>query len=223
MFDLKLEQPVFGANYIKGKVKSEVVDGAPFAFKLKFNSGGAIEFGQTMAQAAKQAASAARDTNFQAPPAYTPTAAEAHYQSAANAYQPMYPVGFALPTQVFNEPPPAGFVFAMDAPPPYPGLTTVASQNPNSYGNQNQYASQFPNQYPAANPYDANPYAANPFPQTAPFQQTPYATVPQYPAQAAPFANNGFQPPAANDAYGGASAPAFDGPPAYDSGFKKMQ
>lgn len=218
MFDLKLEQPVFGANYIKGKVKSEVVDGAPFTFKLKFNSGGAIEFGQTMAQAAKQATSAARDTNFQAPPAYTPTAAEAHYQSAGNAYQPMYPVGFALPTQVFNQPPPAGFVFAMDAPPPYPGLTTLASQNTNSYSNQNQYASQFP----AANPYPANPYAANPFPQTTPFQ-SPYAAAPQYPAQAGPFPNTGSQPPAANGAYGGASAPAFDGPPAYDSGFKKMQ
>lgn len=211
MYDLKLEQPVFGANYIKSKVKSEVVDGPPFAFKLKFNSGGAIEFGQTMAQAAKQAASAARDTNFQAPPPYTPTAAEAHYQTAANAYQPMYPVGFALPTQVFNQAPPAGFVFAMDAPPPYPGLTTVGSQ------------------YPYQGPTAANPYAANPYPQTAPFQPAPYAVPPQYgqypsPQQPAPFQSpNGYPTPAPNSAYGGASAPSFDGPPAYDSGFKKMQ
>lgn len=219
MFDLKLEQPVFGANYIKGKVKSEVADGPPFAFKLKFNSGGAIEFGQTMAQASKQAASAARDTNFQAPPPYTPTAAQSYYQSASNAYQPNYPVGFALPTQVFNDPPPAGFVFAMDAPPPYPGLTTLASQNTNQYANQYPAAG---NPY-AGNPYAGNAYAANPYPQATPFQSAPYAPAPQYAPQAAAFPNPGYAPQAPNPAFGAASAPAFDGPPAYDSGFKKMQ
>lgn len=210
MYDLKLEQPVFGANYIKGKVKSEVVDGPPFAFKLKFNSGGAIELGQTMAQAAKQAAAAAAATNFQAPPPYTPTAAETHYQTAANAYQPMYPVGFALPNQVFNEAPPAGFVFAMDAPPPYPGLTTVASQYP------------APGPYPGPTPM--NPYATNPHPQTA--FQSPYAGVaPQYPPpqQSAPYPNAGYPNASPYPANGAASAPAFDAPPAYDSGFKKMQ
>ena len=218
MFDLKLEQPMFGANYIKGKVKSEVADAAPLQYKIHFNSGGAIEFGQTMAQAAKQAAAAARDTNFQAPPPYTPTAAESHYQTAADAYQPMYPVGFALPTQVFNQAPPAGFVFAMDAPPPYPGLTTVGSQ----YAAQPPLQSAFPPQmqYPPA------PYATAGYPQ-APAYAAPYAAAPMYqppPPAAAGYPTNGFQqPPAPANSFNGASAPAFDGPPAYDSGFKKMQ
>lgn len=38
MFDLNLEQPIFGANYIKGKVRSDSNE-PPFAFKLKFNKG----------------------------------------------------------------------------------------------------------------------------------------------------------------------------------------
>lgn len=129
MFDLDLEQPVFGANKIKGKVRSEETSGPPFSFKLSFNKGGAIELGQAMAHAAKAASAVAQQMNYQQPPpAYTPAAAETYYQAANSVYQPAYPVGFVLPTQVFNQAPPAGFVYATDAPPPYPGLTTLASQ-----------------------------------------------------------------------------------------------
>lgn len=49
MFDLNLEQPIFGANYIKGKVRSDG-DEAPFAFKLKFNKGTLARTRPTSAQ-----------------------------------------------------------------------------------------------------------------------------------------------------------------------------
>lgn len=53
MREVELEQPVFGANHIKGKVLAET-DGnwvGSSKFKLWFYSGGAIEFGQAMMRA----------------------------------------------------------------------------------------------------------------------------------------------------------------------------
>ncbi len=78
MFDLSLEQPVFGANYIKGKVRNESQPDSQngITFKLKFSSGGAIEFGQAMDCAAKQASRMAQQMHFQAPPPYTATAGQ---------------------------------------------------------------------------------------------------------------------------------------------------
>lgn len=56
MRQVELEQPVFGANYIKGKVLAEPngnwVGSADF--KLWFFSGGAIEFGQAMVRTGKE-------------------------------------------------------------------------------------------------------------------------------------------------------------------------
>ena len=53
-----MEQPIFGANYIKGKVRntpqlSNFV--GEVKFKLHFKSGGAIDFGQAMLKAAQMA------------------------------------------------------------------------------------------------------------------------------------------------------------------------
>lgn len=102
MFDLKLEQPVFGANYIKGKVRNEDQSRPPLVFKLKFNSGGAIELGQAMTLAARQAANQAQQAqfvpNYPPPPPYS--AAASHYVDPNQAYQPSYNVGFVLPVQV---------------------------------------------------------------------------------------------------------------------------
>ncbi|NWY92349.1 WBP2 protein, partial [Loxia curvirostra] len=49
-----IEQPVFSANYIKGQIQAEAGGGweGQGTFKLTFNSGGAIEFGQLMLKAA---------------------------------------------------------------------------------------------------------------------------------------------------------------------------
>merc|ERR1712032_590299 len=67
--DVELEQPVFGANYIKGKVRAQ--PGGNFTgeakFKLHFKSGGAIDFGQAMLKAAQMAG---RHSVSDAPPPY---------------------------------------------------------------------------------------------------------------------------------------------------------
>lgn len=51
---MEIEQPVFGANYIKGKVRAQPNGNwvGEAKFKLTFKSGGAIEFGQAMLKAA---------------------------------------------------------------------------------------------------------------------------------------------------------------------------
>ena len=53
--DVELEQPIFGANYIKGKVIAQPNGNfqGEVKFKLHFKSGGAIEFGQAMLRAAQ--------------------------------------------------------------------------------------------------------------------------------------------------------------------------
>jgi hypothetical protein len=89
MFDLSLEQPVFGANYIKGKVRNESQPDSQngITFKLKFSSGGAIEFGQAMDCAAKQATRMAQQMHFQAPPPYTATAGQFYQVFILSIYQ----------------------------------------------------------------------------------------------------------------------------------------
>lgn len=48
--EVELEQPVFGANYIRGKVRAQQNGNwtGESKFKLLFKSGGAIEFGTAM-------------------------------------------------------------------------------------------------------------------------------------------------------------------------------
>lgn len=52
--DVEIEQPIFGANYIKGKCRAQPNGNwiGECKFKLHFKSGGAIEFGQAMLRAA---------------------------------------------------------------------------------------------------------------------------------------------------------------------------
>ena len=70
--DVELEQPIFGANYIKGKVRAQ--PGGNFTgeakFKLHFKSGGAIDFGQAMLKAAQMASRNYNGNDL--PPPYTP-------------------------------------------------------------------------------------------------------------------------------------------------------
>lgn len=57
MRNIDIEQPVFGANYIKGEVRAEPAgrwEGTA-KFKLWFNNGGAIEFGQCLLNAGRLA------------------------------------------------------------------------------------------------------------------------------------------------------------------------
>ncbi|KAJ7425951.1 Postacrosomal sheath WW domain-binding protein [Willisornis vidua] len=97
-----IEQPVFSANYIKGQIQAEAGGGweGQGTFKLTFNSGGAIEFGQLMFKAASSASSG---VPLQ-PPGYGYTPVPGGYAPAAPApggYSPV-PGGYAAP------PPPNG-------------------------------------------------------------------------------------------------------------------
>jgi len=121
--DVELEQPIFGANYIKGKVRAQ--PGGNFTgeakFKLHFKSGGAIDFGQAMLKAATLAS-----RNYQGgdmPPPYTPPTS-GWYAAPPPAYSanPAGYGGWVPPTHVFPDQPPADTVYMTDAPPPYPGI-----------------------------------------------------------------------------------------------------
>jgi len=122
--DVELEQPIFGANYIKGKVRAQ--PGGNFTgeakFKLHFKSGGAIDFGQAMLKAATLAS-----RNYQGPgdlpPPYTPPTS-GWYAAPPPAYSanPAGYGGWVPPTHVFPDQPPANTVYMTDAPPPYPGI-----------------------------------------------------------------------------------------------------
>lgn len=52
---MEVEQPIFGANYIKGKVRAQPNGNwtGEARFKLTFKHGGAIEFGQAMLRVAQ--------------------------------------------------------------------------------------------------------------------------------------------------------------------------
>jgi len=122
--DVELEQPIFGANYIKGKVRAQ--PGGNFTgeakFKLHFKSGGAIDFGQAMLKAA-QMAGRNYNSSMDAPPPYTPPTS-GWYAAPPPAYSasPSGYGGWVPPTHVFPDQPPANTVYMTDLPPPYPGI-----------------------------------------------------------------------------------------------------
>ncbi|XP_017469822.1 PREDICTED: WW domain-binding protein 2 isoform X2 [Rhagoletis zephyria] len=133
--DVELEQPVFGANYIKGKVRAQPNGNfiGEVKFKLHFKSGGAIEYGQALLRAASTAQSnyhrggAYNDD----PPPYTPSGA--WHEAPPPAYQP--PPGYYgwLPThEAFSGPAP-NTVFVSDNPPPYPGIGGPPAYIPQQY------------------------------------------------------------------------------------------
>ncbi|XP_037905437.1 WW domain-binding protein 2 isoform X2 [Hermetia illucens] len=120
--DVDIEQPTFGSNYIKGKVRAQPNGNwiGEAKFKLYFKSGGAIDFGQAMLRAARMAQ---RNFNNDAPPPYTPPTG-GWYQAPPPAYapNPQGYYGWVPPTQAFPNGPPPNTVFMTDNPPPYPGI-----------------------------------------------------------------------------------------------------
>jgi len=134
MKELELEQPVFGANYIKGKVKPEPNGNweGEGHFKMWFNKGGAIEFGQAMMHAGKMA------SRYFPPqlPVYSPPTA-GYYQAPPPAYAPPGGQMYAfVPYQTFPTAPPADSVFMYEAPPPYPGIDPNLAPYPVPGGQQ---------------------------------------------------------------------------------------
>lgn len=133
-----IEQPVFSANYIKGTIRAEPGGGweGQANFKMVFNSGGAIEFGQLMFKVATNAARPPAQPAAQGympapapvppPAAYIPQPANGPYPYPTpdmNGYygapQPMgYP--YVLPPGEYPSAPPMNAAY-MPPPPPYPG------------------------------------------------------------------------------------------------------
>lgn len=131
--DVELEQPVFGANYIKGKVRAQPNGNwvGEAKFKLMFKSGGAIDFGQAMLKAAYMASRGGSQND--APPPYAPPMGP-WYAAPPPAYAPS-PAGYygwVPPTHAFPDMPPANSVYMTDMPPPYPGINAYNGYAPAS-------------------------------------------------------------------------------------------
>lgn len=64
--DVELEQPIFGANYIKGIVRAQPNGNfvGEAKFKLYFKSGGAIDFGTAMLRAAQMGETKSLHLNY---------------------------------------------------------------------------------------------------------------------------------------------------------------
>uniref|UniRef100_A0A8C4N3F1 GRAM domain-containing protein n=1 Tax=Eptatretus burgeri TaxID=7764 RepID=A0A8C4N3F1_EPTBU len=147
MKSCEMKQPVFGANYIMGNISAEAGGGweGMTVFKLTFNAGGAIEFGQKMFKAAKQAP--------RGPPSHQPplNAANGYPFMPANMYAfgtpypppppavyayPTAPnVGYAYQPQMTGAYPPGPMnEMFMQPPPPYPGPFELAPSAPMANG-----------------------------------------------------------------------------------------
>ncbi|CAG0917218.1 unnamed protein product [Notodromas monacha] len=137
--NVELEQPVFGANHIKGSVKSEPNGGwtGEARLKLAFKHGGAIDFGKAMLEAAKMSSRYAAEKKDDPPPSYDWSVGPGGGPGLATAPPAYYEVpnpngmyGWMPPYGAFPERPEPSSVYMMQAPPPYPGIGGYASQPP---------------------------------------------------------------------------------------------
>ncbi|XP_063828086.1 WW domain-binding protein 2 [Ostrinia nubilalis] len=125
--DVTVEQPMFAANYIKGKVRAQPNGNfiGEVKFKLTFKAGGAIEFGQAMLKAAHLASR--HNAPGASPPPYTPPTGP-WYAAPPPAYAPPPQgyYGWVPPYTAFPDQPPPNSVFVSNNPPPYPGVAGAA-------------------------------------------------------------------------------------------------
>nr|SVE73715.1 EOG090X0ADZ [Daphnia atkinsoni] len=135
---VELEQPMFGANYIKGKVRAQPNGGwvGEVKFKLHFKHGGAIEYGQAMLQAA--GLTKRNQSYTDEPPAYQPPAGPWH-DAAPPTYSP--PAGYygwvPPPSNAFaNAPPDAKAAEAAASGTAYYDPNTHYAYVPPAYSNE---------------------------------------------------------------------------------------
>ncbi|CAG9087657.1 hypothetical protein JYU34_021336 [Plutella xylostella] len=121
--DVNVEQPMFSANFIKGKVRAQPNGNfiGEVKFRLTFKSGGAIEFGTAMLKAAHLASR--HMSSGAPPPPYSPPTGP-WYAAPPPAYQPAQQgyYGWVPPYSAFPDQPPPNSVFVSPSPPPYPGV-----------------------------------------------------------------------------------------------------
>ncbi|XP_047503731.1 WW domain-binding protein 2 isoform X1 [Pieris napi] len=156
--DVTVEQPMFSANFIKGKIHAQPNGNfiGEVKFKLTFKSGGAIEFGTAMLKAAHLAS---RHSNPNAPPPpYTPPSGP-WYAAAPPAYAPPPQgyYGWVPPYSAFPDQPAPNSVFVSNSPPPYPGVMGAAyPQGTGFSGSDATGGSGYPNA-PPSYPGNGNP------------------------------------------------------------------
>ncbi|KAH8307136.1 hypothetical protein KR044_005685 [Drosophila immigrans] len=210
--DVEIEQPVFGANYIKGKVRAQPNGNyvGEVKFKLYFKAGGAIEYGQALLRAAKTA-----QGNFHRgglagddPPPYAP--AGAWHEAPPPAYQP--PPGYYgwLPQHDAFSGPAPNTVFISDNPPPYPGITPPQQPHQQPY--------QQPYQPPQQQPTEPTWYGFSAPPDQQP-QQPGYGGVQGWNGGYAQPPSYASVTPGGGPPYGGAPAQGYGGPPAPYGGY----
>lgn len=160
--DVKLEQPVFGANYLKGQVLAQPGGNwtGDAVFKMTFYDGGCIEFGEALLNAAELARQYVSEF---APPAYTPpaggyfSAPPSYYSYSGNDYY-----GLHVPTEAFPNAPEPGTVYMYEAPPPYTGIAPPHAQQQHQNGTANAKAAEANQSGAAAAYYNGDPYATKP-------------------------------------------------------------
>ncbi|XP_075750008.1 uncharacterized protein LOC119183412 isoform X1 [Rhipicephalus microplus] len=230
MSNLGLEQPIFGANYIKGTVKAEQNGNwtGKCTFKLKFMKGGAIEFGQAMMEAGKTASQHAAGM---APPPYFPSPGP-YYCPPPPAYTPSQGVdyGFNIPYDVFPDAPPANSVFMSDMLPPYPGVNGPPQYYPGG-GYPAGAPPSYPNGAPPSGPAPAPGFNVAGYAGPAPTQPSgsyqsaaamaKAAEASQNSAYYNPATTGSMYVPAAPPSFDQASAPPEGPPPPYSEGSTK--
>ncbi len=129
---LEIEQPVFGANYIKGECRNEPAgkwDGTA-KFKLWFNNGGAIEFGQCLLNAGRLANQARQAQEV----VYRQINAGNIYPAPPPAYTNLNQNAYGwVPMDRFPDRPQGNDVFMYDEPPPYNGIYDQKEQKTNEF------------------------------------------------------------------------------------------
>ncbi|GFW37380.1 WW domain-binding protein 2 [Trichonephila clavipes] len=219
MTGLELEQPIFGANYIKGVVNAQPGGNwfGKAVFKLKFFTGGAIEFGQAMLRAAKMASQHMPPQ----PPSYMPQQGP-YYPAPPPAYTPPSEGinGFVPPTHVFPDAPPANSVYTSNMPPPYPGIYPPTYVYPPGSQGYPQASANGIMGYPGPAPgYPGHGYPAPGYGPAPPGFSVPSASAP--PAYDS-VPQNQAPPPGASAQYSGSTqqAPPAESksgvPPVYD-------
>uniref|UniRef100_A0A914GZL4 GRAM domain-containing protein n=1 Tax=Globodera rostochiensis TaxID=31243 RepID=A0A914GZL4_GLORO len=132
--NVKLEQPIFGANYLAGELIAQAEGNweGQANWKLTFNRGGCIDFGQALLKTSDMANNfCPRPAN--APPPYAPPPG-AYYSPPPTYYWTGGQCnGYQAPVHAFPEQPPPESVFMYEQPPPYAGIGPVSGPNPAPY------------------------------------------------------------------------------------------
>ncbi|XP_042120916.1 postacrosomal sheath WW domain-binding protein isoform X3 [Peromyscus maniculatus bairdii] len=144
MSNCTVEQPILGANYIKGTIQAAPDGGweGSATFKMIFRKGGAIDFAQLMAKAAYAVAYGVPPTGYGAPPPGYYVLPPGYGARGYGAPPPVYgatpmgygvlPPGYEAPTMDYGVPPPRYGVPPprYEVPPPRYETTTVGSGSP---------------------------------------------------------------------------------------------